>query len=103
MTAGFMLDDWKTGGHRPPLQRTMKLKTWLSTVLLLCCAASLHAQNRETLLKYLHDSPEWTSSGNAKPYDENNIQSLTGKSASTLKRYGMIGVTVQEWKNGPTP
>src|SRR3989442_14735598 len=78
----------------------MKLKTWLGTIPpILLLAASLQAQSRETLLKYVTESAQWSSSGIAKQYDETNVASLAGKAASTIKRYGLTGITVQDWKS----
>jgi hypothetical protein len=78
----------------------MNFKTWLQAALsILVLAAGLQAQSRETLLKYLSESPEWKPSGSAKQYDENNIATVAGKAAPTIKRYGLSGLTVQEWSS----
>jgi len=69
----------------------------LSACLLFLLAGSLQAQSRETLLKYASESTEWKAAGNAKQYDESNIESFAGKDAATLKRYGLTGVTSGDW------
>jgi hypothetical protein len=76
----------------------MKLKvTLLSTVLCFVFGTSLHAQSRETLLKYVSKSPEWRAAGDLKQYDDSNVEALAGKGAATLTHYGLTGVTVQDW------
>src|SRR5437867_2223867 len=78
----------------------MNFKAWLgSTLPILLVAASLQAQSRETLLKYLAENPDWTPSGSARQYDENNFEGLAGKAAATIKRYGVTGITVQDWSS----
>src|SRR3954453_2205194 len=78
----------------------MKVTVWLRSVLLVCFfTAALQAQSRETLLKYLTESPDWKAAGPAKQYDEGTIQTFAAKLAPTLKRYGISGVTVQDWTN----
>src|ERR1041385_8663902 len=77
----------------------MNFKAWLGTTLsFLLLAGSLQAQSRETLLKYVAESPDWTPSGSPKQYDENTVVAFAGKTAPTIKRYGLTGITVQDWK-----
>ena len=80
----------------------MKFKPWFSSVLaVLMATATLQGQSRESLLKYLDESPEWRPSGNSRLYDETNVQTLTGKVTPTLQRYGLTGAAVQEWTGNP--
>jgi hypothetical protein len=76
----------------------MKIKNWFGGVLFVfLLTATLQAQSTETLLKYIGQSPNWKPAGTAKQYNESNVESLVGKSAATLKRYGLTGVAVQDW------
>src|SRR5437899_408893 len=78
----------------------MKFKAWLgSTLPVLLLAVSLQEQSRETLLKYVGENPDWSSSGSVRQFDENNLEGLAGKTAPTIKRYGVTGVTVQDWNS----
>ena len=77
----------------------MKVRVWLGGLLLVALfGAALQAQSRETLLKYLTESPDWKPAAPAKQYDEKTIEAFAPKLAPTLKRYGMSGVTVQDWE-----
>jgi hypothetical protein len=76
----------------------MKVPTWFGSVFaILFLAAALQAQSRETLLKYIDESPDWSPAGNAKQYDDKTIDALAAKSAPTIKRYGLNGVSIQDW------
>ena len=76
----------------------MKFKACLgSTLAILLCAVSLQAQSRETLLKYITENPDWTPAGSAKQFDQNTLATVAGKTAPTIKRYGVTGITVQDW------
>jgi len=76
----------------------MKLKKpFISALLLLALAASLEAQSRATLLKYTGESSDWKPVDDLKQYDETSIDSFAGKEGATLKRYGLTGVTVEDW------
>src|SRR5215471_4800075 len=80
----------------------MKFKACLgSTLAILLCAVSLQAQSRETLLKYITENPDWTPAGSAKQFDENTLATVAGKTAPTIKRYGVTGITVQDWTSKP--
>jgi hypothetical protein len=76
----------------------MNFKAWLQAALsVLVLAAGLQAQSSQTLLKYVSESPEWKPSGSPRQYDENSIATVAGKAAPTIQRYGLSGLTVQEW------
>ncbi len=78
----------------------MNFKAWLGIALpILLFSSNLQAQSRETLLKYVAESPDWTPSGSATQYDANNLQGLNEKAAPTIKRYGVTGITVQDWNS----
>ncbi len=76
----------------------MKVKLWFGRVFaVFLVTAPLQGQSRESLLKSLGESPDWSSAGNPRQYDENNVQALAAKAAPTLKRYGLTGAAVQDW------
>jgi hypothetical protein len=76
----------------------MKLKvTFFGAALFFLVGTPLWAQSRETLLKYVSESPDWKAAGDLKQYDESNVEALAGKDAAPLKHYGLTGVTVQDW------
>jgi hypothetical protein len=76
----------------------MKARTSIWSVLyLFLCTAALPAQSRDSLLETIGKRPEWTTASPAKQYDDTNIAELAGKSAAALKRYGLVGATVQDW------
>ena len=63
----------------------------------LILTAALQGQSRETVLKAVQDASKWTPVDQALTYDDKNLETLVGKRASTLRRYGFIGATVQSW------
>jgi Family of unknown function (DUF6599) len=76
----------------------MNVKALFGSVLsLFLLTAALQAQSRETLLKYLNENPAWEPSAAARQYNEATVDTFAGKTASTLKRYGLTGITVQDW------
>jgi hypothetical protein len=76
----------------------MNGKAWFGSALFLfLLTVSLQAQSRETLLKYLSENPDWKPTSAARQYDSATVDGFAGKAASTLKRYGFIGVTTQDW------
>src|SRR5262245_9884496 len=78
----------------------MKVRTSIWSVLyLFLFTATLSAQSRNSLLETIGKRPEWKSASPAKQYDDTNIEGLAGKSTAALKRYGLVGATVQEWTN----
>ena len=78
----------------------MKVRTSIWSVLyLVLFTATLSAQSRDSLLETIGKRPEWKAASPAKPYDDTNIGALAGKSAAALKRYGLVGATVQDWAN----
>ena len=78
------------------------IKRWFwSLSFLLTMTAALQGQSRETLLKAVAQHSKWSPAGEPAQYDEKNIDTFAGKRASTLKHYGITGVTVQDWA-GPS-
>src|SRR5262245_18761049 len=76
-------------------------KKWFWCVLLMSSiTAALKGQSRESVLKAVQETSKWTPFNEAILYNEKNIETLAGRRASTIIRYGLTGVTVQEW-NGP--
>ena len=66
---------------------------WLSLL-----TASLQAQSRESIIKALQEKGQWAPAAPAVSYDEKNIQTFAGKRTLAILRYGLTGVTVQDWK-----
>ena len=64
---------------------------------LLFLATALHGQSRDALLKGLAGSTGWKPAGVAADYDETTIDTIAGPRAAAIKRYGLIGATVQDW------
>src|ERR1051325_3093125 len=76
-------------------------KKWFWGLLwLFLCTASLQAQSRESLLKAIQETSKWSPADKPVLYDEKNIGTLSGTRAPVLRRYGVSGVTVQNWR-GP--
>jgi hypothetical protein len=75
----------------------MKRWTW-GALWTLFLAAALQGQSRESVLKALQQTSKWTPVDQPAVYDEKNLESLVGKRAATLLRYGLSGVTVQSFK-----
>lgn len=76
-------------------------KTWFwSTLLVLFLAAALQGQSRESVLKAVAETSNWTPADKPTTYDENDIGTLAGRRAPAIIRYGFIGATKQTWK-GP--
>ena len=77
------------------------MKRWFwSTLWLFVFAAALQGQSRESLLKSVSETPEWSADATPLTYDEKNIQNLAGKRAGAITAYGLDGATTQNWK-GP--
>src|SRR5262249_21130934 len=67
---------------------------------ILILTAALEGQSRDSLLKAFQGTSKWTPVDQPVLYDEKNIETLAGKRASAIQRYGITGATVQTW-NGP--
>jgi hypothetical protein len=61
---------------------------------------ALHAQSRESLLKSVAETSNWSPGTAPVQYDEDNIGTLAGNRTPAILSYGFSGATVQEW-NGP--
>ena len=73
-------------------------KKWFWSVLgMLILTAALQGQSRESVLKAVAESSEWSAADKPTDYNDKNIEVLAGKRASTVNRYGLIGATRQTW------
>jgi hypothetical protein len=63
----------------------------------LVITASLEGQSRESLLKALEATSNWTPVDKPVSYDEKNLETLAGRRATTINLYGFTGATVQTW------
>src|SRR5262245_4418271 len=76
-------------------------KKWLAGLLwALMATVALQGQSRESVLKAVQETSMWTAAGQPALYDEKNIEALVGRRAPAIHRYGLTGVTVQNW-TGP--
>jgi uncharacterized protein DUF6599 len=78
----------------------MTRKWFWSALLALTLTAALQGQSRESVLKQLAQTPDWTPADKPAAYNEKDIQDLVGRRAPAIVRYGVMGATRQTWK-GP--
>jgi hypothetical protein len=71
-----------------------------SVMAILLFASALHGQYRDVLIKTVTDSSSWSPASPPSEYDETNVDRLSARIAPVAKRFGLLGVTVQEW-TGP--
>jgi len=75
------------------------IKKWFWGLLwTLVLSAALQGQSRDSLLKAVQETAKWEPAEKPVLYDEKNIETLAGKRAAAISRYGFIGATVQNWK-----
>jgi len=79
----------------------MKQICFRTAVAFLLFAAPIHAQSRQTIVNKVAETSAWRPSSAAVEYQETNIGQLSSRIAPAATRYGVAGVTVQEWQ-GPT-
>ena len=70
-------------------------------LLLLFITAALQGQSRESLFNTVAETSGWSPADQPMQYDDKNIETIAGKRAATLRRYGFVGATMQSWA-GPT-
>lgn len=76
------------------------LQNWFRGCLLfLVLTSAIHAQEHDTLIQSVNSLPGWTVAGKSATFSESNIEQFEKKLASSLRIYGMKGVTVQEWQS----
>src|SRR5439155_18938017 len=81
----------------------MTKKWFWSTLLALTLTAALQGQSRESVLKAVQHTSKWSPADKPEQYDPKNIESLAGKRAAAINRYGLTGVTVQSWTGAEGP
>jgi hypothetical protein len=75
-------------------------KRWFQSAFFLCLFASAtHAQSRDALLKAVGENAVWSAKGAPSVYDAANMEAFDRNLAPLLKRYGVKGVTVQNWQS----
>jgi len=75
----------------------MKFRSLVCVALVvLSLSGTLQAQTREVLIKTIGENAAWTVAAAPKQFDESSLATLAGKSAPSLQRYGLSGVTVQD-------
>ncbi len=75
----------------------MARKWFWSALLVLGLAAALQGQSRESVLKAVVQNSKWSPADKPVQYDEKTLETLEGKRAATINRYGFSGVTIQNW------
>jgi hypothetical protein len=69
---------------------------WISIL-----TGTLQGQSQESILKAVQEKSQWSPADKPISYDEKTIDALDRKRASAINRYGLAGVTVQNWQ-GPS-
>jgi len=64
---------------------------------MLTLTAALQGQSRESVLRAVQQTSKWSPADKPVQYDRNSIESLDGKRAAAINRYGLTGVTIQSW------
>jgi hypothetical protein len=73
-------------------------KRWFGSLLWIAIlAAALQGQSREAVLKAVQKNSKWSPADKPEEYNDKNIESLAGKRAAAINRYGLTGVTIQRW------
>jgi len=73
-------------------------KKWFWSLLWVAIlAAALQGQSRESVLKAVQQTSKWSPADKPVQYDGKNIESLDAKRAAAINRYGLTGVTIQNW------
>ena len=75
----------------------MKIRWFWGVLSILLATAALQGQARESLLKTVAQNSKWSPADKPVQYDEKTLETLEGKRAATIKRYGFTGVTIQNW------
>src|SRR2546421_12496929 len=74
------------------------IRSWFWSLLwVVILAAALQGQSRESVLKAVQQTSKWSPADKPVQYDDKNIASLDAKRAAAIHRYGLIGVTIQDW------
>ena len=77
------------------------IRKWFwSALLALMLAAALQGQSRESVLKVLAQTANWSPADKPIQFDEKNVEDLVGRHAPAIGRYGFNGATRETW-NGP--
>ena len=79
----------------------MKQMCFRSVVALFVFAAALQGQSRDSLIQTVSEASNWSPTGSPADYDETTLSQLSATIAPVASRYGLIGVTVQDWQ-GPS-
>ena len=79
----------------------MMTKRWFWGLLwTLGMGVALQGQSRESVLKSVQQTSKWSPADTPVSYDTRNIEAFAGKRATAISRYGLTGVTIQNW-SGP--
>src|SRR5438046_9276993 len=72
---------------------------WCWRMLLpLVTAADWQGQSRASILKAVTETSRWSPADKPIQYDEKNIETIAGKRAATIRRYGFVRATTHNWK-----
>ena len=76
------------------------IKKWFWGLLwTLVLAAALQGQSRESVLKAVQQTSQWSPADTPVLYDDKNLETFAGKRAPTINHYGFTGITLQNWKS----
>jgi len=70
-----------------------------SILLVFFVVAGLEAQDRDALVKSVSVLPGWSAAGPSASFNEANLDQFDSKLASSLRLYGVDGVTEQAWNS----
>jgi hypothetical protein len=76
----------------------MTTKWFQSLLAILVVAAALQGQSRESVLKAIQETSRWSPIDSPVAYDEKSVETLDGKRAPAINRYGLSGATTQDWR-----
>jgi hypothetical protein len=74
------------------------IRKWFWSLLwTVAITAAVQGQSRDKVLKAVRQTSKWSPVDSAISYDEKTIDTLPGQRAETLIRYGLSGITTQNW------
>jgi Family of unknown function (DUF6599) len=79
----------------------MTIKWFWSLLWVTILTGALQGQSQESILRAVQEKSQWSPADKPISYDKKTIDALDRKHASAINRYGLAGVTVQNWQ-GPS-
>jgi hypothetical protein len=79
-------------------------KKWFWSLLwIVAITAAVQGQSRDKVLKAVQQNSKWSPLDAPVTYDDKTIGTIEGLRVETLIRYGLIGVTTQNWSSPDGP